>query len=310
MSGTLDSYGGSMIGSNETVTASGSITAVFQWNGPNDDPPPTVVISMYSNAGFDVFNSGSPPSVSADNDIGDPNEYQTFVGGGVYQSVGGSFGHEYQIEQSGGTVTVVINPYISATGSGQVEVGYTLSLRLIEVELVLGGTTQISTADPPYDGILQGQKCPGQFVLDGADSFHGADLYLDDHNYNVPGNIFYGYTASTPQGLVHDFPPGHFQYPTLLWYWRGSPDLHQINYHRTETVSAAVNVYSADGELGEAFDQVSLEVYRPYYGFASTSGDVNWLTPLVPFRFEWCKGWPCRFPPSWYIWARNFRAIL
>lgn len=116
MSGTPDSYGGTLITNNETATVQGTITAVFQWNDATEAPS-TVIVSQYSNAGFDAFNTGSPPSVSASNGKGDPNEYQTFQGGGVYQSLGGSFGHDYIVE-GGQTVTVTITPSVNASGDG------------------------------------------------------------------------------------------------------------------------------------------------------------------------------------------------
>lgn len=168
-----------------------------------------------------------------------------------------------------------------------VSVGYELSVRLIEVELVLDGTIQIDTVRPPITAIMQSQKCSASFVLEGVDANHGADLYLTNHSFSVPGNIFYDYVATTYLGDVIDFPSGHFEQPSTYWYWRGPPDLHQVNYHSTETVSGIVAVNSAEGFLVAASSDKDVEVYRPYYEFESESGYNTWdwfPAPSFPVR--------------------------
>lgn len=282
-SGDAENYEAFLDGYSETGTATGTVTAVFQWNDPTQKPP-AVIVSQNVAASFDVINTGGYGSVAAQNDLGDPLEVDYFSSGSTYQSLGGSSGHEYYIVQGEGQITVTITPTMTCTGSGQVKMWVKISIRLLEVELVVTGTTPNLASEGAPPMILQGQGATASFLVRDADSLHGTDIFLTQYSYDVPYNTFTDYTFSTTNGEVYYPPQGYFQTASPHWYWCSPPDIPIPPGYVEAMVSGTVVINSSEGTEGAAYGEFNLQLYRPIYSFASNSGSNNWIgSPYIPF---------------------------
>ncbi len=287
--GPVQAYGGNHLSwsgtrSANVVTASGQVDIEFGWvRDPANpkDPPSTVIVSKVSYAGA-TAQSFVFPTVNAANGLEDTPVTDLQFVEGVWFASSQSKGQVYEVKPGDETIKVNLSPSAAASGDWVSQCAAEVSVQVLPLEVVLGGTTRLNGTDT----ILQGQRCSGVLQLQGVTDVphypefsHGGDIVLADHSWDVPGNTFLDFDVTPPSGVVTLPTAAWWQQESPYWYWRGPAELGQGAGVAVLDVAVSALASCTDGSIGEVGGKATVKNYRPYYAMLASTGPVVWQSP-------------------------------
>jgi len=255
-------YWGRDIGLGGTVSATGTITAVFTWipdpGNPLEPPPKDVIVHEYCLASAGAMSQPGSASASADNGLGSPSDSSTtpitIVSGGqtivLGQSAGSSsVGSKYTKKDGGYTITLTCSPSATATGGRNSSASVLYKATVSPVTVTLGGG--IGTAgDKQY---VIGQLCTASVTAGG--------LAPVSYSWSVSGGEpFKSYNANESTAVFT--PLGAMIQSSAQFYWKKPDDA---------TVTCNVLLVTPDGTIISATAEAECGVVSPDYTLTSPS---------------------------------------